>query len=51
MFLFMCARMIGHGIYDILRLSRGDLEDDPSAHGLTGAASDVAHVKDEGAES
>jgi len=46
MFMFMCARMFGVGIYDALRLSRGDIEDDPASHGLTGAASDVAHVDD-----
>lgn len=51
MFLFMCARMVGQGIYGIMRLSRGDLDDDPEAHGLTGAVSDVAHAKDGGAES
>jgi TRAP-type C4-dicarboxylate transport system permease small subunit len=43
MFLFMCVRMIGNGIHDFMRLARGDIEDDPAAHGLTGAASDVAH--------
>jgi TRAP-type C4-dicarboxylate transport system permease small subunit len=44
MFMFMCARMVGQGIHSIMRLSRGDLDDDPAAHGLTGAAVDVAHV-------
>jgi TRAP-type C4-dicarboxylate transport system permease small subunit len=43
MFVFMCLRMIGQGIYLLQRVSKGDLDDDPAAHGITGAASDVAH--------
>jgi TRAP-type C4-dicarboxylate transport system permease small subunit len=43
MFMFMCVRMIGNGVHDLMRVARGQLDDDPAAHGLTGAASDVAH--------
>lgn len=46
MFLFMCVRMIGNGIYDFMRLARGQLEDEPAAHGLTGIADEVAHDLD-----
>jgi TRAP-type C4-dicarboxylate transport system permease small subunit len=41
MFMFMSARMLGMGIHELLRLSRGDVADDPAAHGLTGAANEV----------
>lgn len=43
MFIFMSVRFFGQGIEQFLRIKRGDIDDDPSAHGVTGAASDVAH--------
>ncbi len=43
MFIFMCVRMIGNGIYDFMKLARGETDDDPEAHGLTGVANEVAH--------
>lgn len=43
MFLFMSIRMLGGGIFNALRLSRGEVDpDDPDAHGLQGSAADVA---------
>ena len=48
MFVFMCARMMGNGIHEILRLSRGDIHDDPEAHGLTGTVAEVAHDREDG---
>jgi len=43
MFLFMSLRFAGNGIHEFIKLARGDLGDDPAAHGLTGAANEVAH--------
>ena len=41
-FTIMAIRFLGIGIRDALRLARNDVEDDPSTHGLTGAAHEVA---------
>lgn len=41
-FTIMALRFLGIGIRDALRVARNDVEDDVSAHGLTGAAHDVA---------
>jgi len=43
MFVFMTVRMLGQGIYELMRAARGDTHDDPGAHGLTGQANDVAN--------
>jgi TRAP-type C4-dicarboxylate transport system permease small subunit len=48
MFIFMCVRMAGNGIYDFMKLARGQLDDDPTTHGLAGAATDVAHDIEDG---
>ena len=42
MFVFMMVRMFGQGLYELMRAGRGDVHDDPMAHGITGAAADVA---------
>ena len=43
MFLLMSLRMLAGGILNAIRLSKGEVDpDDPDAHGLQGAASDVA---------
>lgn len=42
MFVFMTVRMAGQSIYELMRAYRGDCDDDPSAHGITGSASEVA---------
>lgn len=47
MFVFMTLRFLGQGIEQFLRVSRGDIDDDPAAHGVTGAAADVASKLDE----
>ena len=41
-FAIMAARFLGIGINCTMRIINTDLEDDPSTHGLTGAAHDVA---------
>ena len=42
------GRWNGNGIYEFIKLRRGDLADDPAAHGLSGAAAEVAHdIEDE----
>lgn len=41
-FTIMALRFLGIGVRDALRVARGDVEDDPSTHGLTGAAHEVA---------
>ncbi|MET0342660.1 MAG: TRAP transporter small permease subunit [Polyangiales bacterium] len=41
MFVFMSVRFLGQGIHELLRASRGDVDDDPSAHGIMGAAAEV----------
>jgi TRAP-type C4-dicarboxylate transport system permease small subunit len=48
MFVFMSVRFVGQGIELFLRVSRGDIDDDPAAHGVTAAASAVAHDLDQG---
>lgn len=47
MFVFMTLRFIGQGIEIFLRVARGEIADDPNAHGITGAAADVAHDVDD----
>ena len=42
MFVFMTVRMFGQGVYELMRAGRGDVHDDPIAHGITGAAAEVA---------
>jgi TRAP-type C4-dicarboxylate transport system permease small subunit len=46
-FSIMALRFLGIGIRDALRVARGDVEDDPSTHGLTGTAHDVADDLDQ----
>jgi TRAP-type C4-dicarboxylate transport system permease small subunit len=41
-FSIMAIRFLGIGVRDAMRAARGDFEDDPSTHGLAGAAHDVA---------
>ena len=49
MFVIMAIRMFGQGVHHALRVKNGDFHDDPSEHGITGAASDVAHdLRDKG---
>ena len=48
MFVFMTLRFLGQGIDILLRAGRGEIEDDAGAHGITGAAADVAQSVDEG---
>lgn len=48
MFVFMSVRMFGQGVYELMRAGRGDISDDAAAHGITGAASDVAHDLEDG---
>lgn len=43
MFMFMCVRMFGYGVHKILRLSRGDVDDNPAEHGLVGVVEEVDH--------
>jgi hypothetical protein len=43
MFVIMAVRMFAQGVNHAIRVRNGDFADDPDAHGLTGAASDVAH--------
>lgn len=47
MFVFMSVRFVGQGIELFLRVSRGDIDDDASEHGVTGAASEVARDLDQ----
>ena len=48
MFVFMTLRFIGQGIEVLLRVARGEIDDDPNAHGITGAAAEVAPKLDDG---
>ena len=49
MFVVMSVRMFAQGIHHAIRVKNGDFVDDPSEHGITGAASDVAHdLRDRG---
>jgi hypothetical protein len=41
MFVFMTVRMFGQGLYELMRAGRGDVHDDPAAHGITGAAAEL----------
>jgi TRAP-type C4-dicarboxylate transport system permease small subunit len=41
-FSIMALRFFGIGVREALRVARGDVHDDPSSHGLTGAAHEVA---------
>jgi TRAP-type C4-dicarboxylate transport system permease small subunit len=43
MFVFMSARFIGGGIYTFMRIARGDIDDDPSEHGLAAVSTEVDH--------
>ncbi|MDB4986497.1 MAG: hypothetical protein JWN04_1675 [Myxococcaceae bacterium] len=42
MFVFMTARFLGQGIEILLRVARGEIDDDANAHGLVAAVADVA---------
>ncbi len=35
-FLFMTLRFFGQGVYELRRFARGEVDDDPGAHGITG---------------
>jgi TRAP-type C4-dicarboxylate transport system permease small subunit len=49
MLVVMSIRMFAQGVHHFIRVKNGDYSDDPMAHGLTGAASDVAHdLRDRG---
>jgi TRAP-type C4-dicarboxylate transport system permease small subunit len=41
-FTIMALRFLGIGVRDAMRVARNDVEDDPSTHGLTGAAHEIA---------
>ncbi len=41
MFVFMTVRFLGQGVHELLRASRGEVDDDPGAHGMIGAAAEV----------
>jgi hypothetical protein len=43
----MSVRFVGQGIELFLRVSRGDIDDDAAAHGVTGAANEVARDLDQ----
>lgn len=42
MLVFMSVRFFGQGLWELIRVAKGDTHDDPQAHGVTGAANDVA---------
>jgi TRAP-type C4-dicarboxylate transport system permease small subunit len=42
MFVFMSLRFFGQGLYELIRVARGDTHDDLHAHGVTGVATEVA---------
>ncbi|MET0283910.1 MAG: TRAP transporter small permease subunit [Polyangiales bacterium] len=45
MLVFMSVRFAGQGLWELIRVARGDTHDDLHAHGVTGAATEVArHV-------
>lgn len=48
MFVFMTLRFFGQGLGELIRVAKGDTDDDLHAHGVTGAASEVARNIDEG---
>jgi TRAP-type C4-dicarboxylate transport system permease small subunit len=49
MFVIMAVRMFAQGVHHALRVKNGDFTDNPAEHGITGAASDVAHdLRDKG---
>ncbi len=50
MFVFMSARYFGLSINDFVRVSRGDIDDDASEHGLPGTVNEVAHDIDSSAK-
>jgi TRAP-type C4-dicarboxylate transport system permease small subunit len=49
MFVIMAVRMFAKGVEHAIRVKNGDFADDLASHGLTGAASEVAHdLRDKG---
>jgi TRAP-type C4-dicarboxylate transport system permease small subunit len=49
MLVVMAVRMFAQGVHYAIRVKNGDFTDDPSAHGITGAAAEVAHdLRDKG---
>jgi len=42
MFVFMSLRFFGQGLGELIRVAQGDTDDDLQAHGVTGAATEVA---------
>jgi hypothetical protein len=46
MLVFMSVRFCGQGVWELIRVARGDTHDDLNAHGVTGAAAEVARTVD-----
>jgi TRAP-type C4-dicarboxylate transport system permease small subunit len=42
MLVFMSLRFFGQGLWELIRVAKGDTHDDMHAHGVTGAAADVS---------
>lgn len=43
MLFVMSVRSVANGVFELLRFLRGEVDDDPDAHGLAGASQEVAH--------
>jgi TRAP-type C4-dicarboxylate transport system permease small subunit len=46
MLVFMSLRLLGQGVWELVRVAKGDTHDDVHAHGVTGVASEVARTVD-----
>jgi TRAP-type C4-dicarboxylate transport system permease small subunit len=46
MLVFMSVRFFGQGLWELIRVAKGDTHDDVHAHGMTGAAAEVARNVD-----
>ncbi|HEX5660926.1 MAG TPA: TRAP transporter small permease subunit [Polyangiales bacterium] len=46
MLVFMSVRFFGQGLWELIRVAKGDTHDDVHAHGVTGVATEVARTVD-----